>query len=454
MKIIENKKILGWSKSDFSISSYALADSVEKLQEIFSLARKQSKSVSLRGAGRSYGDNTLNNNNIVLKFIQKKKIIKFNEVTGQIEVTGCCKIIDLLHYSVPKGWLPYVSPASQFVTIAGAISNNVHGKNCYQMGYFGDYVEEIVFYSTSKGIVKCSPIENEKFFNNIIGGLGLLGVVISVKIKLRKIRSIKMETTSYIVTNLENAAAQMTMLRNQKEFNIGSLNFTRFKSKYLGKIYSSSFCSEGRELEVKNFSPNSIIKLINIILLINKLPRFNKYIEFIFAMLTTLKSFKKQIFQNYFQMNFLGDIYLPLYNHFFKRGFIEYQVIFSQNNFLQAVEKIKIQMKKNNYSSFMSSFKSYKACSQNYSLGIKQDGFCITLDIPFENNEKFYNFIRIINKITIEYNGVVYLGKNPCLNSFEFKSMYPKYNEFLKVKNILDPENILCSDMSKRIFFK
>ena len=73
MKIIENKKILGWSKSDFSISSYALADSVEKLQEIFSLARKQSKSVSLRGAGRSYGDNTLNNNNIVLKFIQKKK---------------------------------------------------------------------------------------------------------------------------------------------------------------------------------------------------------------------------------------------------------------------------------------------------------------------------------------------------------------------------------------------
>ena len=148
-KILKNfinfkkKKIYGWSKSDYSECNYLETSNEEQLDEIFSYAKKNNKKISFRGGGRSYGDNTLNKDNIVLKFLSNKKIFSFDEISGKILVSGSCTLIELLKFTISKGWMLHVSPASQFISIAGAISNNVHGKNCSSKGYFGDYVEEL-----------------------------------------------------------------------------------------------------------------------------------------------------------------------------------------------------------------------------------------------------------------------------------------------------------------------
>ena len=124
-----------------------------------------------------------------------------------------------------------------------------------------------------------------------------------------------------------------------------------------------------------------------------------------------------------------------MYNNFFRKGFIEYQVLFEKNNFLNAVHEIEFLIKKNNYSSYMSSFKSYRASKEKYIFGLIKDGFCITLDIQYEKSIKFVNFIRKMNEVTIKYEDQVYLGKTSCVNNQEFKSMYNNYNKFEKIKN-------------------
>ena len=449
----DNKIIYGWSKSNYSRCDYIETYNLEHVSETFDFAKKNNKLITLRGGGRSYGDNTINKNNIVLKYTPKKNILSFNELEGEIRVSGSCTLIELLKFTIPKGWLLNVSPGSQTVTISGAISNNVHGKNCIHKGYFGDYVNEMDVYTPDQGLVSCSRNKNSDLFYAVISGLGVFGIIINARIKLRKVKSILVNTTTSYVKNLEDTVLKIENLNKNYEFNIGSLNFTRFSNfKNDGKIFSSNF-SEEVSLNEENNEANFIIYLINYCLMFNKLPIFNKIIEYFLSKITSrkLNSIKKTV-ENYYSMNFLGDTYLPLYNNFFRNGFIEYQVIFDKENYIEAINELFKLIRSNGHSSYMSSFKSYKASDDKYIFGIDKNGYCLTFDIPYQKNDEFQKFTRKMNEITIKYNGQVYFGKTPCVNNEEFKKMYKNYDRFEIVKKKYDNNFLLVSEMTNRIF--
>ena len=452
---IKTKRIYGWSKSDFSDCNYLEISNEEKANEIFNYAKKNNKKISFRGGGRSYGDNTLNKDNIVLKFLSDKKILSFDEVNGKILVSGSCTLIDLLKLIIPKGWMLYVSPASQYISISGAISNNVHGKNCSSKGYFGDYVEELEILTPDKGLLKCSETDNSELFYAAISGLGSFGLILKAKIKLRKIKSVKFNTDIIYVKNIDDAVDKSENFVKDYEFNIGSLNFTRFNNEITdGKIYSSNF-SETKDLRVNNSEANLLIYIINLALMINKFPIADKFIEYLFSKITSRKfNDKKKIIQDYYSMNFLGDKNLPLYNNLFRRGFVEYQVIFDKKNYLDAIHEIEKLLNLFGHSSYMSSFKAYKPASDKYIFGLNKNGFCLTLDIPYSSEKDFEIFYRKINEITIKHNGQVYLGKTPCVNNEEFKEMYKNYNKFEKIKKEYDSNFLIISEMTNRIFSK
>ena len=449
----KKKKIYGWSKSDYSLCNYLEISKPDEIIEIFNYAKKNGKKISFRGGGRSYGDNTLNKDNIVLKLINEKKFFSFDNVTGKIIVSGSCTLIELLKFTIPKGWILHVSPASQFISIAGAIANNVHGKNCPSKGYFGDYVDELEILTPDKGFLKCSETENSELFYATISGLGTFGVIMKAKIKLRKINSVNFNTDIIYVKNIDDAVEKADNLLKNYEFNIGSLNFTRYNGSVTdGKIYSSNF-SETEVLETDNSQANLLIYAINLALMINKLPFVDKFIEYSFSKITSKKiTNKKTIIQNYFSMNFLGDKYLPFYNHFFRNGFIEYQVIFDKKNYLNAIHEIEKLLNLMGYSSYLSSFKSYKPSSDKYLFGLNKNGYCLTLDIPYNKNLNFEIFYRKINEISIKYNGQVYLGKTPCVDNKEFKEMYKNYYKFEKIKKKYDQNFLITSEMTNRIF--
>ena len=449
----DRKKISGWAKSHHSICDYIEITDENNIEEVFSYAKKNNKKISFRGGGRSYGDNILNKNNIVLKIIPKIKIFSFDNTNGKIEVSGSCTLIELLNYLIPKGWILNVSPASQFISIAGAISNNVHGKNCPAKGYFGDYVEEIEILTPDKGIIKCSNIENAELYNAVISGLGCFGIILKAKIKLRKIKTAKINTQVFYVQNIDSAVEKSQELIHNYEFNIGSLNFTRFNKRVTnGIIYSSNF-SETEDLNITKAKANLFIYAINLGLMSNNIPYVDKFIEYAFSKITSQRGYgKKEIKQDYCSMNFLGDKYLPLYNNLFKNGFIEYQVIFDKNYYLNAIHEIENLLYINGYSSYMSSFKLYKPSSEKYMLGLNKDGFCLTLDIPVSKNDNFELFTRKLNEITIKHNGQVYLGKTPCINNEEFKEMYKNYYKFKSIKENYDSNFLIVSEMTARIF--
>ena len=104
-------------------------------------------------------------------------------------------------------WSIYSIPGSLDVTIGGCIGNDVHGKDSFKFGNFGENVIEIEVILSDKKIIKCSKETNKEIFKAVIGGLGLIGIITKVKLKLKKINSSRFRLT--VFRSSRNISAQI-----------------------------------------------------------------------------------------------------------------------------------------------------------------------------------------------------------------------------------------------------
>ena len=79
------------------------------------------------GLARSYGDVGLNEDNALLVATGINRILAWNQQTGLIRCEAGLSLAQLLEFCVPRGWFPQVLPGTKFVTVGGAIANDIHG---------------------------------------------------------------------------------------------------------------------------------------------------------------------------------------------------------------------------------------------------------------------------------------------------------------------------------------
>jgi len=151
------------------------------------------------GMGRSYGDSCLNGGRDLLDCAPLDRILEFDWETGRICVEAGTSLGDLLEIIVPRGWFLPVTPGTKFVTVGGAIANDVHGKNHHRAGTFGCHVEQITLHRSDAEPQVCSPTRNSDLYRATIGGLGLTGVIASAEIQLKRVpgNAIEVETLSF-----------------------------------------------------------------------------------------------------------------------------------------------------------------------------------------------------------------------------------------------------------------
>ena len=139
------------------------------------------------GNGRSYGDCNLNPGGILLDTRSLDRFIDFNPDTGVLSCEAGVLIDDILRLVVPQGWFPAVTPGTRFVTVGGAIANDVHGKNHHRAGSFGHHVLELELLRSDGSRIVCSPERQADWFAATIGGLGLSGLITCAKLQLRRV---------------------------------------------------------------------------------------------------------------------------------------------------------------------------------------------------------------------------------------------------------------------------
>lgn len=160
-------------------------------------------SILARGLGRSYGDSSLNDQVIGMRYLNH--LIEFDQQTGVLTSQAGASLAEILEVFVPKGWFLPVTPGTRFITLGGAVASDVHGKNHHVNGCFCEHVERLEVMVAPDRLVAYSPENDADLFFATCGGMGLTGVILTVTLRLKPIRSAFIDQVTFKARNLSRS---------------------------------------------------------------------------------------------------------------------------------------------------------------------------------------------------------------------------------------------------------
>lgn len=184
-------ELRGWGGTSYGAPSCTLSPtSSSDLVRI--LATQEHGYFLACGLGRSYGDCAINTGGTLIDCRFMDRFLSFDNESGVLECEAGVSSGEINRVFATKGWMLPVVPGTRYVTVGGAIANDVHGKNHVLEGSFGTHLVSVKLVRSNGEILNCSPQDNPELFAATIGGLGLTGVIASAKIQLRPIKSSSM----------------------------------------------------------------------------------------------------------------------------------------------------------------------------------------------------------------------------------------------------------------------
>lgn len=403
------------------------------------------------GLGRSYGDTPLNLNSGVLLTTKLNRFISFDEKNGVLECEAGVSLEEIIKFFLPKGFFLPVTPGTKYVTVGGAIANDVHGKNHHVDGSFSNFVIDFKLLLASGEIVNCSREENSDIFWATIGGIGLTGLIISARIKLNKVETAYYDVTYEKAKNIDHALELFMQSDDKYQYSVAWIDCLA-----TGKSLGRSVLMRANHAKIKQLDSKKMTSPLKIVEKRKLNVPFNLPSVMLNSM--TMKLFNKLyygIHKNISKIVDYDSFFYPLdaimnWNRMYgKRGFVQYQAVFPSALGRDGLVKMLERLSSTGRSSFLAVLKSSGEEGQGL-LSFPKKGYTLALDIPIKNNSLF-PFLKELDEIVINYGGRVYLAKDSVLSPDHFKIMYPRWREFVEVKRRIDPYNYFSSSMAKRL---
>ena len=429
--------IAGWGNNNIIRSDIFYPKNEQEIIEI--LEKLNNEGIITRGLGRSYGDMSLYKN--ILSLERYKKIFELDEKTGILRCSSNLSIVEIIEKIVNKGWFLNVTPGSKYVTIGGAIANDVHGKNHHKDGSFSEYVDEIKIITPDGKINICSNKSEYDLFKATCGGAGLTGVIVSAKLKLLKIKSKNLDVKIFKTKSIDETLKKFREL-NENKYLVAWLDTINKKNFGKAVIFSGDH-SEDNDLNLK------LKKSFNLPSFIGNL-FMNNFFMSIFNKLYFLKH------QNNFKVKQdMDTFFYPLdrvlnWNKFYgKKGFTQIQILIKdEDKYKEILFKIFDFFTEKNIYSYLTTLKEYGQGNNNY-LSFAEKGLSVTLDIPLKNG--FLIIYEEFENILLNQNVKIYLAKDSFMSKAFFHKSYNKINEFINFKKKIDPSSKFKSIQSQRL---
>jgi len=377
------------------------------------------------GQGRSYGDVCLNDNGYSLATGNLNHFIQFDSEQGILRTEAGMTLSDILEIILPAGWFLPVTPGTKFISLGGAIANDVHGKNHHKAGSFGCHVRAFELLRSDGEKLVCSPGQNQQWFKATIGGLGLTGLITWVELQLKKINSPAIEQQTNRFDNLAAFLKLAEKMEDEWEYTVAWIDCMA-KGKQLGRgIFSSGNHAESASIDLKydvvkpkiNMPFNAPGWLLNqySVLLFNQLYyRSPRKINSV----TKYESF-------FYPLDKIAN-WNRLYG---KRGFYQFQCVVSLENAEAAMSEMLEHIANSGQGSFLSVLKRLGKIQSPGMLSFPRSG--ITLALDFANRgEKTRHLLSDLDSITRKYSGAIYPAKDATMSADSFRQYFPRWKEF------------------------
>ncbi len=431
----------GWGRTMPSVATLRTVSSEEEI----AAAIAASHAIIARGLGRSYGDPAQVSGGTVLRS-QMSDVGPIDE-EGVLQVGAGASLDQLLAECIPQGWFLPVTPGTRQVTIGGAIAADVHGKNHHVDGSFARHVLAMRIV-TPTGVATISPEEDGELFWATMGGLGLTGVVASITLKLLKIDTDQVVVDTQRFANLDEVMSEMTegdadyrysvawvdcMTRGA---NLGRAVLTRGDHARASDVDSVSLrAPTAARLKVPFDAPSGLLNPWTI-------RAFN---EAWFRSSPRHQVAKLESFSSFFHpLDGVGD-WNRLYG---RRGFVQYQFCVPEGSG-DTVRRAIEHLASSGLASFLAVLKRFGPSSPG-PLSFPMPGWTLALDLPV-GPATLPQVLDDLDELVLSADGRIYLAKDARLSPEKIRAMYPRLDEFREVKNRVDPEHKLTSDLARRL---
>ena len=382
------------------------------------------------GLGRSYGDSCLNDQGQPLVTEKLNRYISFDPNSGILEAESGVSLEQILLDFVPRGWFLPVTPGTKFVTLGGAIANDVHGKNHHSVGNFGHHVISFQLLRSDQQIYQCSRTQNSDLFYATIGGIGLIGLILTVQFQLTPIQSAYINQDIIPFENVDEFYQLSKESTNQFKYNVAWIDcFSNSQNQNRGLFYRGNFSTDGRlethrsksQLQVPFYFPRGVLNSFSI-------KAFNE----VYFQTNKMKSSH--------QVTHYNPFFYPLdaihhWNRIYgQNGFYQYQCVVPWKNQL-AINELFKEITRSQLGSFLAVLKVFGELPSLGMLSFPEPGITLALDFPV--NQDSTKLLDQLDEIVIKAQGKVYIAKDARMGKKAFHLFYPRFHEFQK---FIDPQ--------------
>ena len=455
----------GFGRAIRSASRFETPANPTELSALFTRANDEHLRLAFRGSGRSYGDAALNTDGAIVDITSWNRILAWDAATGIIEVEPGVTIEDLWRRVLPDGYWPHVVPGTMRPTLGGCLATNVHGKNNFKAGPFGDHVLDFDLLTPKGELLRCSRDENSALFYGAIGGLGLLGAFTRVRLQLKKVETGLVRVDPIATKNLDGTFDAFEKHLPESDYLVGWVDCVSSGSSLgRGQLHRANYVSaaedptHGQSLALANQDlPSTILGFPKSLIWRFMQPFMNNlgvglvnYAKYIASVLGDRKTY----FQSHVAFAFLLD-YVPNWRLAYgDEGFIQHQLFIPKEGARETLRRVLALCQERGLPSYLGVLKRHR--TDDFLLSHSVDGWSFAMDfkVTKSNREALWQLTRETADIVLDAGGRFYFAKDAILRADQVERSFGKarLDAFFALKNATDPNRVLESDLMRRVF--
>lgn len=375
------------------------------------------------GNGRSYGDSCLNDGGILLDARGLNRFISFDAERGIIRCEAGVLLSDILDIAVPSGWFLPVSPGTKYVTVGGAIANDVHGKNHHRAGSFGCHVSEFELLRSDGARLRCSQHENAGWYRATIGGLGLTGLILWAELALQRVSGASMDVETLRFRDLDEFFRLTAESDASHGYTVAWVDCASRGSNLGRGIFTrANHSSEAsRPVRAPGNGPPIPIDLPGWLLSNAVVRAFN----------ACYYHKPRSRVRNVHFDSFLYPLdRIRNWNRIYGRhGFLQYQCVVGTATGRDAVTELLARIGKARGSSFLAVLKVFGSIRSPGMLSFPRPGVTLALDFPNRGAPTMALLDRL-DEIVRDSGGAVYPAKDARMSAESFRHYFPEWRSF------------------------
>jgi decaprenylphospho-beta-D-ribofuranose 2-oxidase len=440
--------LTGWGRIAPSTAALAEPSTAQDAAEL--LAGPGNAAMIARGLGRSYNNAAQSAGGTVISTARLNRIISLDPETGIVTAQAGVSLEDLMVAGLPHGWFVPVSPGTRKVSIGGAIAADVHGKNHHVAGSFASHVTELSLLTPGGELHTVTPQADPALFWATAGGMGLTGLITQATIRLKKVQTAQVTVDTVRTAGIDETMAVLAEHDKAYGYTVAWSDSTAH-GKALGRsvITSGDFASPGDLPAGRDpfaFDPRARLGVPDVF----PPGLLNRYS----IAAANEVWYRKAPKSRSGEIQGIGQFFHPLdgirnWNRVYgPGGFRQYQYVipFGAED---AVRRSFAMVSAAHAPSFVTVLKRFGAADPG-PLSFPVPGWTLALDFP-ARTPGLEPLLDALDRLVVSRGGRVYLAKDSRVAAATLEQMYPRLEEFRKIRAELDPAGMLASDLSRRL---